>query len=418
LQAATKTSLTRRAALARLSGLGGGLAAGAATSAPGQTGVPGAAHGAAESVGELYAGEPGAWGRLSYYHFYLEAPDYLIESLPPVSTETRWTVPSREVTRLQELLRGAGLPRDQLDSLLEPRRTLSADGKFSVFPKTELLLGLTQSQRGLIYEFLAAHPDNQYHHDPVLIYSDSLEEWTEGTALPESLVELMRRLLYRHQGVLAFADVRLLLRQAANEETVTKLLKVLSRVRSMVARIVVDEFTDPAALLDYWTTGLGLRRKEIEPLLAAAARTRQMQNLDILHLLPPLARKLLFTYPDLTMGMDGWFPDCHWTTLNFFQYNPKPIYNDPDIAVATLQREFEWVEPPYQFGDVLAWVTPGGTVSHTCTYIASDLVFTKNGRNLVTPWILSHLRDIDVIYRQHAEGRATLKGMRKKPPEA
>jgi hypothetical protein len=33
---------------------------------------------------------PGPWGRVSYYHFYLEAPDYVVAQFPLPSSITKW----------------------------------------------------------------------------------------------------------------------------------------------------------------------------------------------------------------------------------------------------------------------------------------------------------------------------------------
>jgi hypothetical protein len=116
----------------------------------------------------------------------------------------------------------------------------------------------------------------------------------------------------------------------------------------------------------------------------------------------------------LELGTDGIFPDCHWTSLNFFNYSPKAIFNQNSIALDSLKNDFNEVTQPYEFGDILAWISPSGDVVHTCTYIAADIVFSKNGRNILTPWTLAHLDDIDSVYRQAPSGRCKMLIMRRK----
>jgi hypothetical protein len=369
---------------------------------------------AAEVVGEIYEVPAGPWGRISYYHFYLEAPDHLLEHVPIPSGENRWTVPAQQATRLEQMLTEVGLSGPLKMELLNPRRMLVSNGLYSLFPKIETLLTLTRSQRSALYAYLSQFPQNGYLANPVYFPSGSVDEWAEGTDLRPELIDLIKGLIYEEEGVPVFGDVPALLSLATSETEARWIIKKLSRVRSMIARLMVDAETDASQVLRYWSTGLGLRRKDIEPLLTASIMTKQVQMLDILHLLPPHPRKLLYTYPDLDMGMEGRFPDCHWSALNFFNYSARSMYLDEGIATSALREQFDKVEPPYQFGDVLIWMTERGTAIHACTYIAGDLVFTKNGRNVLTPWILSPLADVNSIYDNHREGKVRIQGMRKR----
>ena len=87
----------------------------------------------------------------------------------------------------------------------------------------------------------------------------------------------------------------------------------------------------------------------------------------------------------------GTLPDCHWTTLNFFNYAPQHYYLDTRNATNALLENFEKVDPPYRFGDVLMFMDTDGFARHSCNYLAADIVFTKNGRNPAIPWTLMEL---------------------------
>ena len=43
-------------------------------------------------------------------------------------------------------------------------------------------------------------------------------------------------------------------------------------------------------------------------------------------------------------------------------------------------------------------VNPQHQIVHSATYLAGDVVYTKNGINLGQPWVLMHLDDMVGIY--------------------
>jgi hypothetical protein len=38
---------------------------------------------------------------------------------------------------------------------------------------------------------------------------------------------------------------------------------------------------------------------------------------------------------------------------------------------------------------------------HSCVYLADDIVYTKNGRSLLEPWVFMHLSEVRDIYGMH-----------------
>ena len=53
-----------------------------------------------------------------------------------------------------------------------------------------------------------------------------------------------------------------------------------------------------------------------------------------------------------------------------------------------------------------------GDAFHSCVYIADDIVFTKNGRNVLSPWIFMKLDEVKKIYLFDDNGR--IQGFRAK----
>lgn len=409
-------SYSRRSLLSAAGFISGSTVLGGAASAQVEAGatVKSSGSGSGESTGVLYQLPEGPWGRFSYYYFYLEAPAHLIEVFPLRNPRTRWAVPSDREAEFRQVLEGAALTPSERSSLGNQANTGLADGLFALFPTPEVLLSISPEARATIYQYLGRFEINPEIKDPVRIRSGSVDEWAKGTAIRPELVEQMKRMTYMRDGLMLFADFAHLISQAGSESEIRVLQRHSSRVRSMMLRIDLNAVDSIDEILAYWTTGLGLRRKEIEPVIRAAIETPGVTELDAVHLLPPLARKLLYTYPDMSMAIEGQLPDCHWTALNFFNYNPETIYLNEFFAASGLLSGFEQIEGPYRFGDVLVFVTPQMNAHHSCVYLAGDVVYTKNGRSLYAPWTVSHLSDVKALYPEVDGQPLRVQGFRKK----
>lgn len=68
-------------------------------------------------------------------------------------------------------------------------------------------------------------------------------------------------------------------------------------------------------------------------------------------------------------------------------------------------------EPPYDYGDVLLLANDEGDAIHSCIYLADDYVFTKNGSNILSPWLVMKLAEVSTRYSRH--GPVTVKVYRK-----
>ena len=369
-----------------------------------------------QSTGVLYNAASGPWGNLQYYYFYLEAPQYLIESFPVTNPRTRWAVPIGEEQIFRALLDKVFMSAEARAALSDPANSGSADGIFAVFPPPFVITSLSSDSRAKLYFYLERFEINPEIRDPIRIFSGSVDEWVSGTDLRPEIIKLMKGMTYERNGLLMFADVSFLISQATSEAEARTFQMHSSRVRTMVLRLNLKKLGPIESLMEYWTTGLGLRRKQIEPLIQSGIDTPGISGLDIVHLLPPLARKLLYTYPDLSMAMEGQLPDCHWTALNFFNYSPEPLYLEEFFAASGLLSDFDTVDADYKFGDILVFVTAEMNAFHSCVYIAADIVYTKNGRSLYQPWTLHHLRDIKKLYAETEGKPLRVQGFRKKKP--
>jgi hypothetical protein len=362
---------------------------------------------------EVHTCAPGPWGRVSYYYFYLEAPDYVVDKFPLPNTTTKWVFDLADFPSVEPLLTDAGMSSKQLDRVLAPRRVVKDERHAYVFPSAADVMGLSPEGRSRIYTELARNPANVFEYSPVFFLTDSVEEWARDSGLPAAVVATISRLSYKAGNALVFSDIPLLLSQAEDVAQARFIMRKLTRVRTLMAQLELTAEDSIPELLNYWSTGLGLRRKEIEPLMYAIIHTQGLSHLDMLHLVPPLPRKLLYTYPDISYAAEGRLPDCHWTSLNFFNLTPQPFLLDTRLATSLVKQDFNKVEPPFRYGDVLMFVMPDGKALHSATYLADDILFTKNGSNLLTPWLLMRLPDLAKLY-DVAPGKTRIVGFRHK----
>lgn len=358
----------------------------------------------------------GPWGRLEYFPVFMEAPLSLVNRFPIPSSRPRWAFPSSFLPHLNDFLTNAGMDQSVVNAMLASDAVVSEGDMAYVFPPLSVLETMTSLQRTVVYAELRKIPANEFHAEPVLITSGDVDEWFRSSKLRPEIISKIKLFTYERGDTLAFSDLPAVMNYAQGEEEARAIVKAFTRTRALIVKLLIEDKADIKTVMDYWTTGLNLRRKDMEPMLESIVDVGA-ERLDIAHMLPPLPRKLLMTYPDTGMAKEGIFPDCHWTSLNFFNYNAQPYLLDSRLATTAVLERFNPVEPPFKFGDILFFLDSArGDAFHSCVYIADDIVFTKNGRNVLSPWIFAKLEDVKKVYLFDNNGR--IQGYRNKnaPP--
>lgn len=335
------------------------------------------------------------WGDLEFFPTYLEVPDSVLANVPKPNSVPRWSFPGASDTSLRSLFTRAELPASMQESLLDPRRWNVQDGVVTVFPSVSDIEAMTPEMRQIVYAELAKSELNEFHRNPLLIIG-GLEEWLRGSGLSPALQTLVRRMIYQRGRILVLSDLRALLSHAQSDREVRQIFKAVSRTQTLVVNLKLSSTTNVDQLVDYWSGGH--EASDIIPLLESLAGRSPATTLDVIHLLPPLARRELYTYPAPELAIRGRMPDCHWTSLNFFARVPQNYFLDTRLASLHVNEHYSQVAPPYRFGDVLFFTSPEGGTIHSCVYLAEDIVFTKNGENALAPWILMHLNTVQDIY--------------------
>lgn len=355
----------------------------------------------------LVKAKPGPWGQIEYSYFYLEAPQHLLDTVQAPNSTPRWVFSDTKPEALRTLFVRAKMPADMQVRLLDPKKSLIANGQLTLFPSTDDLEAMTPEMRAVIYPEVAKSPANEFYQYPIYFTGDGVEEWLRDSKLRPELQDIIRKMSYPHGRVQAFSNIAVLLSHAQSDAEARRIVKVTTRVRCLIAHLRIEPGDDIKALAAYWTARDA--ESDILPLLESAGeRAGAMAELDLMHLLPPLARRLLYTYPGLESAREGRMPDCHWTTLNFFNKTPQQYYRDTRLASQHVIESYRRVEPPYRLGDALMFMNSAGDVIHSCVYVADDIVFTKNGENLLQPWVLKKLNGVKQIYLQsdawHVQG--------------
>lgn len=353
---------------------------------------------------------PGPWGRLEYSRIVIEPPDEFMAA-DYNSETTRWSFPGYDEARLEQLWQDAALDPAQLEALRDPRiREKRPDATLVLRPGEALVRGLSPASRAVIYNTLARLPGNLLQSEPFRFRAEMVDEWFAGSGLRPEIVTEVRRLLYPRGNSLLFSDPVLVLPLLPTAAERVLFVKTLARKSTLLLKLRVTPDSDLETITNYWSTGR--RRKDVRPLLQSLARHPGGMTLDVVHLLPRFARGLLYTYPDPSIPRDQ-APDCHWTSMNFFNDTPDGRFDDIDYLKVVLQRDYTEIKGPPAMGDLLVLSRTDGEVVHSCTYIAEDIVFTKNGQSHSNPWTLTTLPDLQAFYPESPP--LTVRAFRQKP---
>jgi hypothetical protein len=343
----------------------------------------------------------------------LEAPKSLIEGFPLPSPTPRWTLPSSVFSEVPALFARAGLSQTIIDQLLLPQNVIKRDGLVYILPPLPTLENLPPESRAIIYTEFSKYPENEYLVDPVLIIGTSVDEWYRRSKLRPEIIQKIKKMSYMRGETIAFSDIPALLNYASTDSEARAIFKACTRTRNLMIRLMLDKNANADEIIKYWSFGVGIRRKDLEPLVLSIMELEGVDDLGISHLLPALARKLLYTYPGLDMAKHGVMPDCHWTSLNFFNYEPHEYLLDARLATSQVLENFTPVNPPYQYADVLFFLdNTTGDAFHSCVHLADNIVYTKNGRNILSPWVIMKLEDVKKVYLYKGNGR--IQGFRRK----
>lgn len=350
---------------------------------------------ASPNLPAVFRARPGPWGELDYFTVYLEASLSTLKGLEMQTYQTAWKFMRYREDQVTKLFQSVKMPDAIRAELLDRTKWQRTDEAVVVSPSSDALLGLPAEARGAIYQVLAQWEENPFHHEPNVAAGQNVRTWLQRSDLSEEILAAIEKTAYPRGKNLVFSDLPLLLRMVKTEGERLQIRKALSRTPTLIVKLRLSPETDIAKLADYW--GGYTRSKDILPFLESVSEIPGSNVIDLIHLLPTGVRRLLYTYPNPSHGRTGYYPDCHWSSLNFANFDPLDRLGDPAMATAYTLENYTVVPAgkPYDFGDVLFFMNgSSGDAIHSCVYLADDIVFTKNGRSPTQPWVLMKLEDV------------------------
>jgi hypothetical protein len=356
------------------------------------------------SIGTTFELAPGPWGEITAQPILLEAPASLL-SVNFRLGDGRWYFQARTADEVGVFLRSAGLTAEQAAQILPNLRTVPGrEGLLAAAPPEVLVRSLSPEIRSTFYDKLASVPENFAQVEPFRTTELHLEAYLDPDKLSPELIAEVRSLMWQRGSGLFFSDYNMVADKISSPVEKLALLKQLTHKSSVILTLDVPPDDEVDGLVNYYS--VNGRLDKVEPLLRALSESGG-GTLGLANMLPAFPRARLYRYPDPLPGKDI-SPDCHWTTFNFFNRDlPDDTLNDAATVGRVLSENYQAVQGQPQFGDVVLLTLPDGSSIHSATYIADNIVFTKNGPSMAAPFIFSTVEDMLAFYPSSENIRLT-----------
>lgn len=343
----------------------------------------------------MFRCKSGQWGDVECTRIEVEMPEAFVSLDQIKSIHAHWffKFPAREQT--VAFLQSAGVSRDELARLANESKWEQTPAGWWVSPKDDLVLALNSQARAKLYSYLSDFPENEAQYSAMVFRPEILPARFKNSGLSESTITRFNQLVYRESKMLVFADTDVFVNSLPDEHEKIRFLKTISRTPTLLVKLKIDSTSNIDQLVDYW--GYGRRRKDVRSLLESMAAVPGGCKIDVAHLLPSFARQHIYTFPD-PVSDTVTNQHCHWTSLNFMKDIPDDRFSDENFARQTIQSEFLPISDPPRLGDVIFFLDENGMVVHSATFIADNIVFTKNGGAPNRPWIFMELEDLTACY--------------------
>jgi len=339
----------------------------------------------------------GAWGDLIMRDIELERPaEYLTEEVAIPHAEL-WNFNGLNPDAVKALLAKHGLSPAQLELAFAPGTFLVKGNVTELRPSDAFLLSFGPEVRAKLYPALAGMGIYLYMDYPYIFPADTVESIYRDPRLEPEDVAVLKQFIYPNGQARQLVDYDALLIRIPTAQRRVAVAKALSRQSALLGGLMVKPDTDIDKIAAYWGNIPGVRFTDTRPLLEALKQLPDGGNLGLYYLLPKFARDRLYTFP-LPPQPGEPIMDCHWTTFNFCNETPDNGFNDPAYAVAYIKKNYYQIAAPSIYGDILLLMNDKQEIKHSATYLADDIVFTKNGNNYRQPWMLMRIPDLLATY--------------------
>lgn len=362
-------------------------------------------------------GPVGPWGQLRRLPWRINTPIPALNRLTLPDT-SHWGFAGMAWPEVATFLRSCALTPPQLAALLDPsahRFDPVSDTTVVTVPDA-VRWSLSPASRERIYRLLSAYQVNAVHALPYVVASDA--EIARAQLNPR-LVAALGQLSFFRGARRCLVDADLLPPLAEDAAELQRLKRFLYTFNSLYLELLRPPPEDRAAIARYWQKPGGRTSREI---LRVFDRSPDLESIDAAQFLPALPRRLLNTFPDGdNCPVDA---NCFWISLNFFrdetndQFLPNQSDRDDggDAALDELKAHYDFVPPPYRYGDVLCFMAETGDMFelvHMVVYLADDIVLSKNGAGRLSPFALTRLETVTHFYAWAFELK--VRGFRPRP---
>jgi hypothetical protein len=336
-------------------------------------------------------GPRGDWGMLEYESIPLENYDAIepegVEHLRP----PHWVFENFTTAQLNDLINSCNLNDWQKTALLDTNNWEKLTNGYAISPDNEFVLGLGKSAKQTLYPILARSRANyvQSHaaHFPITGFDQQLAD----SGLSPKKIELVRQQTYTNAGLL-YLCIDGPLQSLLGTNDFNNLARTLYTAQTWSVQLRVSPDADVNQLVKYW--GRGGREGAVRPMIESLARMPGGGTVNISFFLPPFARLRLYNYPDPVSDPVAAQEDCFYTALNFTTEQGDPRLADGEAAKRALLANYNVTTNKLQMGDIITLVDTNNVAIHACAYVADDIVFTKEGSGLNSPWVLMKIHDM------------------------
>lgn len=365
--------------------------------------------------------DPGPWGEIEARVIKISPPAAMVRrgfDLDELK-ENLWAFAEPTLEQVGQRLVLAGFNQNQIQQLLagDRIRRHPIEDLWIIRPTSEAILALSPAQRANFYAPMRRLPAWDYAsmvRKPTPIENSDPATWFSGVGLSQETIDLTKRLSFQQGRTTVLADVGFIFSQIEDEAEQEAFLRAIELTEAVVLRLKLTPNSDVRSLAKYWSNPES--EASVRAMLEASRPQIGHRWIDLAQLLPPMPRSRLYTFAqDVDVHLS--LPDCRWTALNFFTEVPSDRLADEDTAFGYLNENYDLVLPPYRFGDVIVVFEKGtGEFIHACTYIAANIVFTKNGKSVLNPWIFQTDERLSRLYVK--DRVIEMRVMRRKPKDS
>jgi hypothetical protein len=339
----------------------------------------------------------GPWGSLEYLPIVIKPPlENVSDNIEQFSTGTVWRFPSVGMVELTQLLEDISLSAPLRTKLMSMVKIDISSRGTKIYPSREFVLGLSSKDRLNLYAALCDYMPNEDQQKQFVFRGSSPDKWFAGSIVSQEIRELVEPLIYQRRGFMYFADLRSIARTVTPRSERQNLVQTLGRDATFIVHLKLSKNSNVEEIVRYW--GRGGREGEIRPIIESLMQNPAEREINIVHLLPPFARRRLYTYPEPSDPETRPRRDCNWTSANFFNETPDDKFREPAQVARRLLNDYRQIRTNLQLGDIAVILDEHNMSVHSAVYIADDVFFHRCGPGDSAAWTLARGEDLANYY--------------------